>query len=240
MPSEHDLESRMQNLMERLGHSFRDAGLLGEALRHSSDPDVSQGRAASNQRLEFLGDRVLGLVIAEWLLQRYPGEAEGEIARRHANLVRRDALARAGGDIDLASYLSLSRGEDEAGGRQNPALIADACEAVIAALYLDGGLDPAAAFIAKAWAEMIAEAPEPPVDSKTHLQEWAQGRGLKLPSYAETGRQGPAHNPQFTIEAMVDGYPPMAGTGASKRAAEQEAAKALLIKLGEDPGENHG
>jgi len=236
MPTNGSLEI----LQQSLGYSFSDSGLLAEALRHSSDPDVQKGGTASNQRLEFLGDRVLGLVVAEWLLERYPGEAEGEIARRHADLVRRDALARAGGDIDLASCLSLSRGEDEAGGRQNPALIADACEAVIAALYLDGGLDPAAAFIAKAWAEMIAEAPEPPVDSKTHLQEWAQGRGLKLPSYAETGRQGPAHNPQFTIEAMVDGYPPMAGTGASKRAAEQEAAKALLIKLGEDPGENHG
>ena len=236
MPNKHDLDA----LMQSLGHSFHDAGLLGEALRHSSDPDVQQGTAASNQRLEFLGDRVFGLVIAEWLLERYPDEAEGEIARRHANLVRRDALARAGGDIDLASYLSLSRGEDEAGGRRNPALIADACEAVIAALYLDGGLDPAAAFIRKAWAAMIAEAPEPPVDAKTHLQEWAQGRGINLPSYAETGRQGPAHNPQFTIEAMVEGSPAMAGTGASKRAAEQEAAKALLIKLGEDPGENHG
>jgi ribonuclease-3 len=235
MPSEHDFES----LMQSLGHPFNDAGLLGEALRHSSDPDVNQGRAASNQRLEFLGDRVLALVVAEWLLERYPGEAEGEIARRHASLVRRDALARAGGDIDLASYLSLSHGEDEAGGRRNPALIADACEAVIAALYLDGGLHSAAAFIRKAWADMIAEAPEPPVDAKTLLQEWAQGRGLNLPGYAETGRQGPAHNPQFTIEAMVDGYPPMAGSGASKRAAEQQAAKALLIKLGEDPGENH-
>jgi ribonuclease-3 len=235
MPSDNGPDA----LIHSLGHSFKDAALLSEALRHSSDPKVSQGAAASNQRLEFLGDRVLGLVVAEWLLDRYPDEAEGEIARRHANLVRRDALARAGGDIDLASFLSLSRGEDEAGGRRNPALIADACEAVIAALYLDGGLDAAALFIRARWAEMIAEAPEPPVDAKTHLQEWAQARSLKLPSYAETGRQGPAHNPQFTIEAQVDGYPPVAGNGTSKRAAEQAAAKALLAKLGQDSGEIH-
>lgn len=233
------VDNGLDVLIQSLGHPFKDAGLLLEALRHSSDPDVQQGAAASNQRLEFLGDRVLGLVVAEWLLERYPDEAEGEIARRHANLVRRDALARAGGGINLASYLSLSRGEDEAGGRQNPAIIADACEAVIAALYLDGGLDAAASFIRNGWADMIADAPEPPVDAKTHLQEWAQGRGLKLPSYAETGRQGPDHNPHFTIEAAIDGYPPVAGTGATKRAAEQEAAKALLVKLGQDPGENH-
>ena len=235
MPVAYDPDS----LSQSLGHRFNDIALLAEALRHSSDLDVLNGHAASNQRQEFLGDRVLGLVIAEWLLERYPDEAEGEIARRHADLVRRDALARAGRDIDLASFLSLSRGEDEAGGRQNPALIADACEAVIAALYLDGGLDAAAAFIHKAWAEMIAEAPEPPVDAKTHLQEWAQARSLNLPNYTETGRQGPDHSLQFTIEAAIDGYPSVAGTGASKRAAEQQAAAALLVKLGQDPGENH-
>ncbi len=235
MPVANGLDS----LSQSLGHRFNDIALLAEALRHSSDPDVLSGHAASNQRQEFLGDRVLGLVVAEWLLERYPDEAEGEIARRHADLVRRDALARAGRDIDLASFLSLSSGEDGAGGRQNPTLIADACEAVIAALYLDGGLDAAAAFIRKAWAEMIAEAPEPPVDAKTHLQEWAQARSLNLPNYTETGRQGPDHSPLFTIEAAIDGYPSVAGTGGSKRAAEQQAAAALLIKLGQDPGENH-
>ena len=113
-------------------------------------------------------------------------------------------------------------------------LVADACEAVIAALFLDGGLDAAAGFIRDGWAEMIAEAPAPPVDAKTRLQEWAQGRGLTLPSYAETARQGPEHSPQFTVEAGVEGYPAVAGTGASKRAAEQSAAAALLAKLGED------
>jgi ribonuclease-3 len=224
----------LEKLQQSLGHSFANPGLLAEALRHSSDPDVQKGGAASNQRLEFLGDRVLGLVVAEWLLQRYPGEAEGEIARRHADLVRMRALARAGGDIDLASFIAMSAGEDQAGGRQNPALVADACEAVIAALFLDGGLDAAAGFIRDGWAEMIAEAPAPPVDAKTRLQEWAQGRGLTLPSYAETARQGPEHSPQFTVEAGVEGYPAVAGTGASKRAAEQSAAAALLAKLGED------
>jgi ribonuclease-3 len=226
----------LQNLEQRLGHRFHDPELLCEALRHSSDGDVQRGRAASNQRLEFLGDRVLGLVVAEWLLERYPDEAEGEIARRHAHLVRREALARAGREIDLASFLTMSRGEDEAGGRQKPALIADACEAVIAALYLDGGLAAAAAFIQAGWAAMIAATPEPPVDAKTQLQEWAQGRGLTLPSYRETERQGPDHSPEFTIEAQVDGYPAVAGTGASKRSAEQGAAAALLAKLGEDNG----
>ncbi|MAF48856.1 MAG: ribonuclease III [Rhodospirillales bacterium] len=240
MPKIHDANSDQDNsaetgdlksLEQRLGHRFADAGRLAEALRHPSDTEVQNGALPSNQRLEFLGDRVLGLIVSEWLLERYPDEAEGEIARRHTDLVRREALARAARHLGLGNFIAMSKGEDDAGGRRNPSLLADACEAVIAAIYLDGGLGAAAAFIRGQWAEMIEAAPEPPVDAKTALQEWAQARGLDLPRYRETGREGPAHAPKFTIEADVSGYPTVVGEGASKRAAEQRAAEALLAKL---------
>jgi len=222
----------LEKLQKGLQHQFADPALLAIALRHSSASDLKNGYT-SNQRLEFLGDRILGLVVAEWLLERHPDESEGEIARRHAALVCREALARAGAELELGSFVSMSRGEAATGGRQNPALIADTMEAVIAALYRDGGMAAAAGFIHTAWAEMVAEAAVPPVDAKSRLQEWAQARGLNLPEYRETGRQGPDHAPEFTVEAAVEGYPTEAGFGPSKQAAEQSAATALLTRLGE-------
>lgn len=213
-----------------LGHGFRDQELLHHALVHSS---ASAGKGtATYERLEFLGDRVLGLVVAEMLYRRFPGEAEGALARRHAALVRREALARVAETVGLGQYIVMSRGEEDAGGRANPAILADVCEALLGALYLDGGLAAAAAFINAHWPGMMEEALAPPKDAKTALQEWAQSRGLALPTYETVDLQGPDHSPVFTVRVSVTGFPPAEASGASKRAAAQAAARALLERVG--------
>ena len=214
-----------------LGHDFAQPRLLAQALRHSSTTRGPQERTLSNQRMEFLGDRVLGMVVAQFLYERFAGEEEGDLARRHAALVRREALARVAEGIGLAQHLVMSKSEEEAGGRANPGLLADAMEAVIAALYLDGGQKVADAFIRRYWMALMEEDTLPPQDAKTTLQEWAQGRGLDLPHYRETGRQGPAHAPTFIIEVAVGDAAPIEASGSSKRAAEQEAARAMLDRL---------
>ncbi len=219
-----------------LGHGFAQPRLLAQALRHSSTTRGPEERTLSNQRMEFLGDRVLGMVAAQFLYERFPGEEEGYLARRHAALVRREALARVAEGIGLARHLVISKSEEEAGGRANPGLLADAMEAVIAALYLDGGMEAAAAFIRRHWTELMEEDTLPPQDAKTALQEWAQGRGLDLPLYREIGRQGPPHAPTFVIEVAVEGAEPIEARGSSKRAAEQEAARAMLDRLRKGPG----
>jgi ribonuclease-3 len=205
--------------------------LLRQALIHPSTAAPDDGAGLSSERQEFLGDRVLGLVVAELLFHRFPDEAEGHLARRHAVLVSRRSLARVADGIGLARHIVLSPGEDGTGGRERPALLADICEAVIAALYLDGGLEPAAAFIRRHWRPLMDEDAVPPKDVKTALQEWAQGRGLALPRYREVARAGPAHAPSFTVEVTVAGHPPATGSGPSKRAAEGAAAAALLARL---------
>ncbi len=221
----------LSGLAEALGHRFTDPSLLRFAVTHSS---VAGRGALANERLEFLGDRVLGVVIADLLYRRFPAEDEGHLARRFAVLVSRETLAQVAGQIGLAPYLSLARGEEDSGGRANPAILADACEAVIAALYLDGGLEAARRFIEGAWTELI-EQERPPQDPKTALQEWAQGAGRKLPSYVVIGSEGPPHDPLFTVEVRVEGLPPTTATGRSKRAAEQAAAaEALRRALGDE------
>ncbi len=209
-----------------VGHSFKDKDLLHHALVHSS---ASAGRgAATYERLEFLGDRVLGLVVAEMIYRRFPVEPEGDLARRHAALVRREALARVADAAGLGQYIVMSRGEEDAGGRANPAILADVCEALLGALYLDGGLQAAAAFIEAHWPAMMEEALAPPKDAKTALQEWAQSRGLPLPLYDTVDLKGPDHSPVFTVRVTVQGFPPAEASGASKRVAAQAAARALL------------
>jgi len=220
----------LDRIEERLGHRFREPALLRQALTHAS----AAAAGASNERLEFLGDRVLGLVVAALLFERFPGDSEGTLARRFTALVRREALARVAETIDLGHHLVLSAGEEEAGGRANPGTLADACEAVIAALFLDGGLAAADAFVRRQWLPLLDEALPPPKDAKTALQEWAQDRGLPLPVYRETGRSGPAHAPTFAIEVSLTGHAPATASGPSKRAAEQSAAAVLLDRLGED------
>ncbi|TVR99064.1 MAG: ribonuclease III [Rhodospirillales bacterium] len=221
----------LDGLTPQLDHDFADPLLLQEALTHASAVGQAGASRRSNERLEFLGDRVLGLIVAELLYDAFPREAEGALARRYAALVRRDALARVAEAIDLGAFIRLSRGEEEAGGRRNPGLLADTCEAVIAAVYLDGGLPAARAFIRRHWWTMIGETARPPKDSKTALQEWAQARGLPLPRYREIGRAGPPHAPTFSVEVTVEGLESTTAGGASKRVAEQAAAETMLARI---------
>ena len=219
-------------LAARLGHRFGDRMLLEEALTHKSA--LPRGRAGGRfgyERLEFLGDRVLGLLAAELLMRRFADEDEGALSKRHSGLVRREALLRVAEAIRLGEHLRLSPGEEAAGGRRAGTMLADACEAVIGALYLDGGLAAARKFFERRWTPIMAEAATPPRDPKTTLQEWAQGRGLPLPDYQAVRRVGPAHAPRFEVSVAVEGAAPVHAEGSSKRAAEQRAAAALLARL---------
>ena len=225
------VEPATRAALERsLGHAFRDPALLATAITHAS---AGQGRAdaTDNERLEFLGDRVLGLVIADVLMKRFPRAPEGELGRRLTALVQRSALAEVARSIDLGEHLVLAAAHAASGARTNPKLLADACEAVIAALYLDGGLAAAAAFIARAWESQLGQVAALPPDPKTALQEWAQGRGKPLPLYRVVSAVGEAHSPLFEIEVEVEGQEPSRATGATKRAAEKAAATLLLQRL---------
>ena len=226
----------LTKLANSLGHTFATPDLLALALRHSSLSVT--GPDGSNERLEFLGDRVLGLVIAEMLLNRFPTEDEGDIARRHTALVRQEALVRVAERLELGDCIEMSEGEENSGGRANASVLSDCCEAVIAALYIDSGLDAASDFISNHWATMVEETPRPPMDAKTKLQEWAQARSLALPEYTEISRDGPAHKPTFVIEASIDGHSggrqSAQAAGTSKQRAEQEAAVALLAELSQN------
>jgi len=224
-----------------LGHDFADPSLLADAVTHPSLMGLersgrgaapTQGPGIAYERLEFLGDRVLGLCIAEWLLERFPNEREGALAKRHASLVRREALGAVADGLELGRYLRLSPAEASGGGRNNRTILADACEAVIGALYLDGGMEVVKRFIRGAWAGMIDRHQPPPLDPKTALQEWAQGRGRPLPVYEMVEQSGPAHEPVFRVRVRVDGVEPVTASGSSKRAAEKQAASDLLRQLG--------
>lgn len=223
-------------LAERLGHRFRDARLLSEALTHGSVRGGGDIGRRSNERLEFLGDRVLGLVVAELLYECFPDEEEGALARRHSVLVSGETLARVAAGIGLGAHIGLSRAEAEAGGRRNPAILANACEAVIAAMYIDGGFDVARAVVRHLWHPLLKADLRPPKDAKTVLQEWAQARGRALPRYRVLSREGPDHAPLFAVEVTVDGLAPAQATGASKRAAESAAAALLLAGIPDGHG----
>jgi ribonuclease-3 len=215
---------------DRLAHRFADPGLLRQALTHRS---LTQGRnrgLASNERLEFVGDRVLGLVIAEWLVERFPGEREGGLGQRLAHLVNQETLAAVAGRIAIGEALIVPASEAATGVRRRATVLADACEALIGALYLDGGLAAARDFIRAHWAEEVAALAEAPRDSKTALQEWAQGRGLALPAYRTVSAEGPSHRPRFTVTVSV-GEQSAEAAGVTKREAEKAAAAALLARL---------
>jgi ribonuclease III len=214
----------------RLSHQFGDRRFLTEALTHSSAVGRGRGRR-SNERLEFLGDRVLGLVIADLLIAAYPGEGEGDLSRRHAALVRRETLAEVGSTLGAAHWLVVGRSEEEARGRANPALLANVVEALIGALYLDAGLVAAERFIREHWLPRLESMPVPPRDAKTALQEWAQSRGLGLPTYEVAAVAGPAHAPRFDVSVSLAGFEPGRAIAGSKRAAEQAAAEQLLARL---------
>ena len=217
-----------EDLAAALGHRFQQPELLERALTHPSAADTP---TASYERLEFLGDRVLGLIVADLLVARFPQEAEGALAKRLAALVRRETLAEVATSLTLSDHLNLARAEREAGEAANPALLADSCEAIIAALYLDGGLEAACGFVVPYWTPLLEADLMPPQDPKTALQEWAQGRGLPLPAYREVRRDGPPHEPLFTVEVSVAGQEPAQGEGRSKRLAERAAADRLLAQL---------
>lgn len=215
----------IEQLSEDIGHNFARRTLLEEALTHPS-----AGGAFSYERMEFLGDRVLGIVVAEWLFEIYPAEAEGELAPRYNELVRREQLAEIAQELKLGDHMRIGKGESET-LRQKPALLADVCEALIAAIYLDGGAEAARNFIRGRWAGAVSAQISPPKDAKSELQEWAMARSLPLPSYRETARRGPKHALEFTMEVSVEGEPPETGTGLSKKAAESQAAGILLRRL---------
>ncbi|TDP47798.1 ribonuclease III [Zavarzinia compransoris] len=213
-----------------LGHHFADRNLLLRALTHKSF-----GAETSNERLEFLGDRVLGMVVAETLYAAHPTWDEGALAVRLNGLVRRETLAQIAGDIGLGRFLRLAKGEEEQGGRAKPAILADAMEAVIAAVFLDGGLPAARGVVARLWVDYFANRVSPPKDAKTALQEWTVAQGLGQPRYETVDRSGPDHAPVFIVAVILPGGETATGEGTSKRNAEQEAAKALITALKAEP-----
>ncbi|MES1201164.1 MAG: ribonuclease III [Pseudomonadota bacterium] len=213
---------------ERLVYRFADRALLQEALTHAS---LTTSR--SYERLEFLGDRVLGLVVAERLWTQFPDEGESGLALRLNALVNRAACARAARRADLGAALKLSSSEAEQGGRDKEQILADACEAVIAALYLDGGFDAARDFVLKFWGDEFAAVARVPRDPKTALQEWAAAKKRTL-TYELMERTGPEHAPHFVVEAQVAGFTSARGEGGSKREAERAAAAAFLSAAGVD------
>lgn len=230
------LENFYADLCLQIGHKFSKLHLLRESLTHPSSVNHSgQKKKAAPQyeRLEFLGDRVLGLVVAEWLYQLYPDENEGKLAKRHAALVNRDALQVVAAALNLEKYVKLAHGEKVGAERKNLVVLSDALEALIGAVYLDAGLEAAKNFIQKFW-QNAAHVDHAPADPKTSLQEWAQGRGLELPSYTVLQHSGPAHAPKFVISVSVKGHAPVEAEGASKREAEKAAA-ALLFKAVSNP-----
>lgn len=213
----------MNALQKRIGYTFRDPALLTLALTH---PSLAAG--SNNQRLEFLGDAILGAVVARILYDMFPTEQEGELARRHAALVRGETLTQIARELGIGEVLRIGTSETQGGGRDNASNLEDAMEALIGALYLDGGMEAAETFIAPRWRALAEQVKAPPKDAKTALQEWSQGRGLPVPTYTMIETTGPAHAPEFTIEVTLPGYAPARAKAASKRAAEQAAAAILL------------
>lgn len=213
--------SDLDALEAALEHRFKNRALLERALSHAS-----LNAAHSYERLEFLGDRVLGLVVAQMLLDQFPDEDEGQIGRRFAVLVNAGSLGKIGASLGLAEHIRAGTGVT------NDAIVADVVEALIAAMYRDGGFVAAETFIRRIWAPLIETSSRPPQDPKTALQEWAQAGARGLPSYLDVGREGPDHAPSFTVEVRVDGVAPVKATGSSKRAAEREAASIMLGMLG--------
>lgn len=222
------LSAELKAFEDRLGHRFDNAALLVRAVTHGS---MSSATREDNQRLEFLGDRVLGLVMSEALLDSDEQASEGQLAPRFNALVRKETCAEIAREIDLGKVLKLGRSEMMSGGRRKQALLGDAMEAVIAAVYLDAGFDVARAMVLRLWGQRVHEVQDDARDAKTALQEWAQARGQTPPAYVETARSGPDHAPQFTIEAQLEDGQSAQATAGSKRLAEQGAARALLDHL---------
>jgi len=226
----------LTGLEDRIGYRFADPTLLDLALTHVSAITGPRNRALSYQRLEFLGDHVLGMIIAHMLFDAFPKANEGELTRRLADLVRRETCAEVARQMEAGAVIRLSPQEANAGGRLRLAILADVCEALVAAVYLDGGFPAASALVEKFWGERLRRPVRPLRDPKTVLQEWAQARGLPTPAYREVARTGPHHDPEFRIAVELPNRPPAEGVGRSKRAAEQAAAALMLDREGVKAG----
>ena len=214
------------DLYKVLGYVFNDEHLLREALTH---PSLEGGK--QYQRLEFVGDRVLGLVIAEWLFEEYPDADEGGMASRHTNMVRKETLAEVAVVMKLSAYIHMAKSTEDNGGREKPTILADVCEAIIGAVSQDGGYNAARVLVRKYWMRYISQETIGKRDAKTRLQEWVQARQIPTPNYVLVDRTGPAHEPFFTIEARVKDMEPETGKGRSKREAEQDAASKVLGRI---------
>lgn len=230
--------SELEPLEQRIAYRFRDRGLLEHALTHRSRVhEDASGGVFDNESMEFLGDSVLGFVIADMLFREFPQHNEGQKSKLKASLVSAASLARLGEALDLGSFLILGRGEEKTGGRRKAAIISDCYEALIAAIYLDGGIEPARAFIERQFAELIDEAKRTGAaaaftdDWKSALQEWLQSHGHGLPAYRLAGEIGPDHRKQFVVEVMVGGESVARAEGRSKKEAAQAAARAALERL---------
>lgn len=230
---------KYKDLEKRLGYKFRREELLTQALTHASVRGGSRKRV-DNERLEFIGDRVLGLAIVEVLSEAYPDANEGELARRLNRLVNGDTCAKVGRELDLGPHLILADSEVNSGGRDKDTILADAVEAILGAVFLDRGFDKGREVVRHLWASHFGTNTKAAADPKSALQEWAQGQGLALPQYVEIGREGPDHAPHFTAEVRIRGCSPARGEGNSKRAAEQAAAQQLLEREGVIGPGRHG
>ena len=225
------LAADLKAFTARLGHDFARPELLIRAVTHAS---ISTPQRPDNQRLEFLGDRVLGLVIAETLLAADLAASEGMLAPRFNALVRKESCAAVAREIALGEVLKLGRSEMMSGGRRKEALLGDAMEAVVAAVYLDGGLEAARGVILRLWKDRILSVKTDARDAKTALQEWVQARALPPPDYRELAREGPDHQPMFTVEVSIESGEAEVARAGTKRQAEQAAAKALLARMETD------
>ena len=222
---------KYKDLEKKLGYRFKNEALLERALTHASLRGAKKVRE-DNERLEFVGDRVLGLAIVEMLEAAYPAATEGELARHLNRLVRGETCANVGRALGLGDYLMLSESEAGSGGRLKGTILADAVEAVLGAIFLEAGFNKARDVVRRLWENEEVSFGHAAADPKSALQEWAQGQGLQLPNYVEVERTGPDHAPRFTAEVRIKGKAPARGEGASKRAAEQAAATALLEREG--------
>ena len=222
------LSADLQEFCDRLGHRFKRPEFLIRALTH---PSIGSNTRGDNQRLEFLGDRVLGLVMAEALYDADQSATEGQLAPRFNALVRKETCADVARQVDIGAVLKLGRSEMKSGGRRKEALLADAMEAVIAAVYRDSGFEAARRVVLSLWGDRIDRVESDARDAKTALQEWAQARGEPPPDYVEIGREGPDHQPVFVIEVRLVGGQTERATAGSKRIAEHAAARALLDRL---------
>ena len=220
-------DAELKKLEKAVGYRFKDRDILLLALTHASFGDGAAGQT-DNQRLEFLGDRVLNLLTAEKLYEIFSGVDEGGLAPRLNALVRKETCARVAREIGLGDFLRLSKSEHKTGGRDKDSILGDACEALLGAIYIDGGVDAARDFFDAFWKKELKAVVKKPKDPKTLLQEWALARGLGVPDYKTVGRSGPDHAPKFKVEVSIEGIDPERGKGDSKRAAERAAAAALF------------